>query len=192
LTRETLTICLFFLIALGPIFCANVVAEQRSDLAQMTFLYAHTDYRVSVKGNNILSTAPPYGQPHSAILDREISFVLYPSLAKELGTQGSVNYRLYLRSPAKGTVHLNLSLYEVDVEGISKHVSSALVALPVGDQTSEYIIGIPMSYTFSKDSTILFSIIPSKYASSLVIFWDTDQTDTYVALPIKGGNVGRT
>ncbi len=177
--------CLFFLIALGPLFCANVVAQQRTDLAEMTILYAHTDYRVSVKGNKILSTAPPYGQPQSAILDREISFILYPSLTKKLATQGSVNYRLYLRSLAKGTVHLNLSLYEVDAEGVSKHVSSALVSLPVSDQTSQYIIGIPLSHTFSNGSTIVFSIIPSQDASSLVIFWDEEQWDTCVALPIE-------
>jgi KaiC/GvpD/RAD55 family RecA-like ATPase len=179
--------CLFFLIALGPLFCANVVAQQRTDLAEMVILYAHTDYRVSVKGGNILSTAPPYGQSRSAILNREINFTLYPSLTKELETQGSVNYRLYLRSPSKRTVHLNLSLLEVDVEGVSKHVSSALVALPVGDQISQYILGIPLSHTFSEDSTILFSITPGEDASSLVIFWDGEQTDTYVALPIKGG-----
>jgi KaiC/GvpD/RAD55 family RecA-like ATPase len=187
LTRQILTMCLFFLIALGPLFCANVVAQQRTDLAEMVILYAHTDYRVSVKGGNILSTAPPYGQSRSAILDREINFTLYPSLTKELETQGSVNYRLYLRSPSKRAVHLNLSLFEVDVDGVSKHVSSALVALPVADQISQYILGIPLSHTFSKDSTILFSIIPSEDASSLVIFWDGQQTDTYVALPIRGG-----
>ena len=100
----------------------------------MVTLYAHSDYTVGVKEGKILSTALPYGRRQSAILDKEIRFILYPSLAQELDIQGSVNYRLYLRSPVKRSVHLNISLYEVPTEGDSKRVSSAVVALPVDNQ----------------------------------------------------------
>jgi len=163
------------------------VAQERIDSEEMVTLYAHTDYTVGLREGKILSTAPPYGQRKSAILDKEIQFILYPSLAQELDIQGSVNYRLYLRSAVKRSVHLNISLYEVPMEGDSKRVSSAVVALPVDNQINPYVLGIPLSHTFSKGSTVLFSIIPRPDVSSLVIFWDDSQTDTYVALPIRRG-----
>lgn len=187
MTRTISILLLLCLVTLTSLSEKLAVAQERPESEDMVILYAHTDYTVGVKDGKILSTAPPYGQRRSAILDKEIRFVLYPSLAQELDIQGSVNYRLYLRSPVKRSVHLNISLYEVPTEGNSKRVSSAVVALPVDNQINPYVLGIPLSDTFSKGSTVLFSIIPRPDVSSLVIFWDDAQTDTYVALPIKRG-----
>lgn len=153
----------------------------------MVILYAHTDYTVGVKGGRILSTAPPYGQRRFSVLDREMSFILYPSLARELSIEGSVNYKVYLRSSVKRTAHLNITLYEADATDNTKRVSSALIALPVENQINPYVLGIPLKYTFSKDSTIIFSIIAREDVSTLTIFWDEETTDTYVALPIRRG-----
>ncbi|MBS7623084.1 hypothetical protein KEJ39_05345 [Candidatus Bathyarchaeota archaeon] len=151
----------------------------------MVILYAHTDYAVGAKDGKILSTAPPYGQRRSAILDKEIRFILYPPLSQELHIQGSVNYKLHLRSPVKRSVQLNISLYEVEAEGSIRRVSTVSVALPVEDQINPYVLGIPLIHTFSEGSTVVFSIIPRSDVQPLVIFWDDPQSDTYVALPIK-------
>jgi len=184
LTRGSLALLFLSLVIVGS-FIDKTAAEQRLDSTEMIILYAHTDNTVGVQGGKILSTAPPYGQRRSTILDKEISFILYPSLVQELSIEGSVNYRLYLRSPVKRVVQLNVSLCEVNVEGGSTRVSSAVVALPVDNQINQYVLGIPIIHTFGEGSTIIFSMIPRSDVSSLVIFWDEEGTATYVALPIK-------
>ncbi|MEM3018395.1 MAG: hypothetical protein QXO25_05905, partial [Candidatus Bathyarchaeia archaeon] len=126
----------------------------------MVILYAHTDYAVGIKDGKILSTAPPYGQRRSAILDKEIRFILYPPLSQELHIQGSVNYKLHLRSPVKRSVQLNISLCEIEAEGSIKRVSTISVTLPVEDQINPYVLAIPLIHTFSEGSTVLFSIVP--------------------------------
>lgn len=187
MSRVVVAAILLCLVASCLLLGEATAADQRIDSLEMVILYAHTDYAVGVKGGRILSTAPPYGQRRSATLESGISFILFPPLSQELSIEGSVNYRLYLRSPAKGTANLNVSLYEVDSEGKNKRISSAVIALPVENQINQYVLGIPISHTFSKGSTILFSAIPKDEISLLMIFWDEERTDTSVALPIKRG-----
>jgi hypothetical protein len=119
-------VALFSILALLQIDAT--LAQQRSDSMQIVDLYAHTDYTTGVKGGRILSTAPPYGEKRSALLDREINFTLYPTLTRDIKLEGSVNYRIHLRSPVKRTVNLNVSLYEIGTETEIKQVSSALIA----------------------------------------------------------------
>ncbi|WP_455368560.1 RAD55 family ATPase [[Eubacterium] cellulosolvens] len=173
---------LFSILALLPIDVA--LAQERFDSMEIVDLYAHTDYTMGVKDGRILSTAPPYGERRSAILDREINFTLYPTLTRDIKIEGSVNYRIHLRSPVKKTVNLNISLYEIGTETEIQQVSSALIALPVEDKISKYVLGIPISHTFRNESTILFSIIPDPNIQSLTLYWDDEQTETSVSLPI--------
>ncbi|WP_455278479.1 RAD55 family ATPase [[Eubacterium] cellulosolvens] len=160
------------------------LAQQRFDSTEIVDLYAHTDYTMGVKGGMILSTAPPYGESRSALLDREINFTLYPTLTRDIKIEGSVNYKIHLRSPLKRTVNLNISLYEIGNETEIRQVSSAVIALPVEDKISRYVLGIPISHTFQNESTILFSIKPAPDIQSLTLYWDGEQTDTSVSLPI--------
>jgi KaiC/GvpD/RAD55 family RecA-like ATPase len=175
-------IALFSVLALFPIDVA--LAQPRFDSTEIVDLYAHTDYTVGVKGGMILSTAPPYGISRSTLLDREINFTLYPTLTRDIRIEGSVNYKLHLRSPLKRTINLNISLYEIGNETKITQVSSAVIALPVEDKISRYILGIPISHTFQNESTILFSIKPEPDIQSLTLYWDGEQTDTSVSLPI--------
>lgn len=175
-------VALFSILALLQIDAT--LAQQRSDSMQIVDLYAHTDYTTGVKYGRILSTAPPYGEKRSALLDREINFTLYPTLTRDIKLEGSVNYRIHLRSPVKRTVNLNVSLYEIGTETEIKQVSSALIALPVEDKISKYVLGIPISHTFQNESTILFSIKPEPDIQSLTLYWDGEQTATSVSLPI--------
>ena len=175
-------VALFTILAILPVDVT--LAQQRSDSTDIVDLYAHTDYTMGVKGGRILSTAPPYGERRSALLDREINFTLYPTLTRDIKIEGSVNYRIHLRSPVKRTVNLNISLYEIGTETEIKQVSSALITLPVEDKISKYVLGIPISHTFKNESTILFSIIPEPDIQSLTLYWDGEQTATSVSLPI--------
>jgi KaiC/GvpD/RAD55 family RecA-like ATPase len=175
-------VALFSVLALLPI--NDTLAQQRVDSMAIVDLYAHTDYTMGVEGGRILSTAPPYGESRSALLDREINFTLYPALTRDIKIEGSVNYRIHLRSPVKRTVNLNISLYEIGIETKIKQVSSALIALPVEDKISKYVLGIPISHTFKNESTILFSIKPDPDIQSLTLHWDGKQTATSVSLPI--------
>ncbi|MBS7650564.1 MAG: RAD55 family ATPase [Candidatus Bathyarchaeia archaeon] len=163
------------------------VMGQRIDLQERVILYAHTDPAVGTRGGNILSTAPPYGQQRFATLDKQVTFTLHPHLASNLIVDGSVNYRLYLRSQDKMTAHLNISLFEVKASGDLLRVSSAIISLPVEEQIGQYVIGIPIRHSFSHGSTIIFSIASQEDEKPIILFWDAERTDTYVSLPIGGG-----
>ncbi|MBS7626005.1 hypothetical protein KEJ51_03035 [Candidatus Bathyarchaeota archaeon] len=134
-----------------------------------------------------MSTAPPYGQQRFATLDKQVTFTLQPHLASNLTVEGSVNYRLYLRSQDKVTAHLNISLFEVKASGYVLRVSSAMISLPVEEQIGQYVIGIPIRHSFSPGSTITFSIASRDDEKPIILFWDAERTDTYVSLPIGGG-----
>ena len=163
------------------------VMGQRTELQGRVILYAHTDPAFGARGENILSTAPPYGQQRFAILDKQVTFTLQPRLASNLTVEGSVNYRLYLRSQEKMTAHLNISLFEVKASGDILQASSATISLPVEEQIGQYVVGIPIRHSFSQGSTIVFSIASKDNDKPIVLFWDAERTDTYVSLPIGAG-----
>lgn len=147
-------------------------------------LYAHSRYGSRPFGNNILSTAPPYGILKSSILDEGISFNLYPPLTSNLSVSGTLNCRLWLKSDIPEIIGINISLYEVKSENTSLSVSGAIMNIPAKKSLSEFVFGIPINHNFSKDSTIGLFIKKLESNNSLTLFWDDRSAPTMIALPI--------
>jgi hypothetical protein len=178
-------IAVLFIIVISPypkiLNFQNANAQVSSEYLR---LYAHSRYGSRPFGNNILSTAPPYGILKSSILDEVISFNLYPPLTSNLSVSGTLNCRLWLKSNIPEIIGINISLYEVKSENTSLSVSGAIMNIPAKKSLSEFVFGIPINYNFSKDSTIGLFIKKLESNNSLTLFWDDKSAPTMIALPI--------
>jgi len=147
-------------------------------------LYAHSRYGTMPFGNNILSTAPPYGTLKSTEIDKGIDFFLFPALTNNISVSGTLNCRLWLKSNVSEIAGINVSLYEFTSEKVNISVSGAIMNIPAKKAMSEFVFGIPINYNFTEGSTMRLFIQKLESNVSLTLFWDDRSAPTMLALPL--------
>ena len=147
-------------------------------------LFAHGEDNEILFGENILSTAPPYGILKSSVIDKGLSFYLYPQLTNNLNISGTLNVRLWLDSSISKITSINISLFEIVPENVSTRACSAIINIPAKEPLSQFVFGIPVSHNFTRNSTIQLFIQNLDSEVSLTLYWDDKSAPTSITLPV--------
>ena len=149
-------------------------------------LYAHSEYAVRPYGDKILNTAAPYGFSRTSVIDNGISFYLDPALASDLSVFGTINCKLWIEASETKIAKLNITIFQVTSEENRTIASSAVVGIPAKSITSDFVVGMPINYNFTKGSVIQLYIQNIEKNVSLTLYWDNQNTPTSITLPARG------
>ncbi len=147
-------------------------------------LYAHTDYYLGAPEGRLLSTAPPYGERQSSIVDRPFSFYLYPAAQKDLRIDGTISFRGWFRAAEECRAEITVSFFDLRM-GVQNEVRRIVQSnIPLGTEITSAWFGIgDVSYTLRNGSILGVSILVRGCGLPL-LYWDNKETATQTILPL--------
>lgn len=177
---------LALLLALLMIFLPLAeISGQQLPMKNIT-IYAHTDYYLGAPEGRLLSTAPPYGNRQSAIIDKAISFFFYPPLRTKLLVQGTISFRGWFKASEDCQADVRIVLFEVSADGRAKDVrgfGGSLIRFENRVSPSLFAVG-EVLHEFKEGSLVGVRIAVENCPALPVMYWDHLETPTQLVLPV--------
>ena len=149
-------------------------------------LFARSDTSVPALNGMVLSPSPAWTGQQISDAYSENTFTLYPTLGTRLRIQGTVLFRVWMKSDAPTFGIALFTLYEISVNGSSKEVAGTEGPMGISSRISDFNFAISgINATIEPSSTLQFrfTFVSSDSEEKAYLLWNDSRTPTQIVIP---------